>query len=89
MLCCHSSVSEQLSYYIAKFGLAICSDLVKKHCLLTIHVQVTCKTLFANNSRDHSTLAHICSLLGRLLNAKNSKKDFQSCSDFLFTMTTL
>ena len=43
------------------------------------------KTLFVNSSRDNGTLGHFCSLLGRLPNAKNLKKDFNVCLNVLLT----
>ena len=49
-------------------------------------LQVIWKTLFTTSSRDHGTLGHLCSLLGRLPKAKDPKKDFNACSDALFTI---
>lgn len=49
-------------------------------------LQVIWKSLFTTSSRDHGTLGHLCSLLGRLPKAKDPKKDFNACSDALFTI---
>ena len=49
-------------------------------------LQVIWKTLFTTSSRDHGPLGHLCSLLGRLPKAKDPKKDFNACSDALFTI---
>ena len=38
------------------------------------------------SSRDHGTLGHFFSVLGRLPRAKDPKKDFNACLDALFTV---
>ena len=39
---------------------------------------MTWKVLFTGSSRDHSTLGHLFSQLGRLPKAKAPKKDFHA-----------
>ena len=51
-----------------------------------VYLKVIWKMLFSTSSRDHGTLGHLCSLLGRLPNAKDPHKDFNACSDVLFTI---
>ena len=53
---------------------------------LHTNLQVIWKTLYSTSSRDHGTLGHFCSLLGRLPRAKDPKKDFDACLDALFTV---
>ena len=44
------------------------------------------KVLFASSSRDHGTLGHLFSQLGRLPKANAPKKDFHACFDALMTV---
>ena len=53
---------------------------------MSCYLQVIWKVLFSNSSRDHGTLGHFCSLLGRLPNAKVPRKDFNACLDALLTV---
>lgn len=42
--------------------------------------------MFKSSSKDHGTLWHLCSLLGRLSSVKDPKKDMNACTDVLFTV---
>ena len=44
------------------------------------------KVLFTSSSRDHGTLAHFLSQLGRLPKANTPKTDFHACYDALVTV---
>ena len=44
------------------------------------------KKCYAVSSRDHGTLGHFCSLLGRLPKAKKPKENMNACVDILFTV---
>ena len=44
------------------------------------------KCLFDKGSRDHGTLGHLCSLLGRLPHANVPKNDLHACLDALLTV---
>ena len=40
----------------------------------------------SSSARDHGTVWHLCSLLGRLPSAKDPKKDMNACMDVLITV---
>lgn len=44
------------------------------------------KTLYLNKSRDHGTLGHLLSVMGRLPKAKKPKEDLNACFDALMTI---
>ena len=48
--------------------------------------QLIWKELYKKKSRDHGTLGHIFSLLGRLPKANDPKKDMHACLDVLMTI---
>lgn len=55
--------------------------------LLILHQrQVIWQKMFKSSSKDHGTLWHLCSLLGRLPSVKDPKKDMNACTDVLFTV---
>lgn len=45
--------------------------------------QAIWKVMVTSSSRDHGTLWHLGSLLGRLPVAKDPKKDMNACTDLL------
>lgn len=49
-------------------------------------MQVAWKCLLDRSSRDHGTLGHICSLLGRLPDANVPKNNLYACLDALLTV---
>ena len=53
--------------------------------VMVLFLQVVWKCLFDKSSRDHGTLGHLCSLLGRLPHANIPKKDLYACLDALLT----
>ena len=48
--------------------------------------QIIWKKCYAASSRDHGTLGHFCSLLGRLPKVKKPKENMNACVDILFTV---
>lgn len=48
--------------------------------------QLIWKLLYKRKSRDHGTLGHLCSLLGRLPQANDPKKYLHACLDVLMTI---
>ena len=66
----------------------VCEDWHALMCLLTVSIitQIIRKKLFASSSRDHGTLGHFCSLLGRLPDAKKPKDNMNACTDIMFTV---
>ena len=63
-----------------------CQHTCVHYMISIVIIQIIWKKCYTASSRDHGTLGHFCSLLGRLPKAKKPKDNMNACVDILFTV---